>query len=131
MQNTLNERGVAITRNALSAGGQTFSMRDIREMRIVTVHRNKAVPVAISLAGLAATVIGAPYRSAAAIFVGLMLIVVGWLTWITQDVTHRLMITTTDGEHEALASLELEFVERVEQTLRFALESAAPTAPPR
>ncbi|HEV3105073.1 MAG TPA: DUF6232 family protein [Trinickia sp.] len=124
MENTFNERGVAITRNALSAGGQAFSLREIRGVRIVTVRRNKAVPLAISLIGLAAAVFGAPFRSGAAVTVGIMLFVVGWLTWITQDVTHRLMITTPDGEREALTSLELDFVEHVEQTLRRALESA-------
>ena len=31
MENTFNERGVMITRNGLSAGGQVFSLRDIQE----------------------------------------------------------------------------------------------------
>jgi hypothetical protein len=58
-----------------------------------------------------------------------MLVVVGWLTWLTQDVTHRLIVETSTGEREALSSIDLEFVERGAQTVREAL-AAAPAAAP-
>lgn len=60
-----------------------------------------------------------------------MLIVVGWLTWLTQDVTHRLIVETSSGEREALSSIDLEFVERVAHTVRetMATAPAAPAAP--
>jgi hypothetical protein len=46
-----------------------------------------------------------------------MVIVVGALTWFTQDITHRLIVETANGDREALSSIEREFVERVEQTV--------------
>jgi hypothetical protein len=55
------------------------------------------------------------------------LVVVGWLTWTTQDVTHSLMVETSSGEREALSSIDLEFVERVASTVREAM-AAAPAA---
>jgi hypothetical protein len=32
-----NERGVSVTRNALSAGGQVFSLREVSGVRVLTV----------------------------------------------------------------------------------------------
>jgi hypothetical protein len=54
-----------------------------------------------------------------------MLVVVGWLTWVTQDVTHRLMVKTADGEREALMSTDREFVERVGEAVHRAKAAAA------
>jgi len=125
MEAPFNERGVSVTRNALSAAGQVFPLRDIENVRVVTVQKNKIVPCAISLIGLAGAIVGAVYGSAAGIVCGVMLLVVGWLTWRTQDVTHRLMLQTGGSEREALSSIDLPFVERVAQTVRDALASAA------
>ncbi len=124
MDNTFNERGVAITRNGLSAGGQLFALREIRATRIVTVHKNRIVPVAISLTGLALAVFGTLRSTPVATVPGIMLVVVGWLAWKTQDITHRLMIGTESGEREALTSPDLEFVQRVEATLQRAVSPA-------
>jgi hypothetical protein len=100
MENTFNERGVTITRGGLSAGGQMFPLREIREVRVVTVHKNKVLPVCISVLGAAAAIAGGIYGSSAALVVGVMLVVVGGLTWYTQDVTHRLIVTTANGERD-------------------------------
>jgi hypothetical protein len=121
---------VSVTRNALSAAGQVFPLREIKDVRVVTVQKNKLVPWAISLIGAVGLVVGGMFASPAGVVVGVMLIVVGWLTWITQDVTHRLMVQTAGSEREALSSIDLTFVERVAQTVRDALASAtAATAP--
>ncbi|SKC85491.1 hypothetical protein SAMN05446935_4990 [Burkholderia sp. YR290] len=134
MDTPFNERGVSVTRNALSAAGQVFPLREIKDVRVVTVQKNKLVPWAISLIGAVGLVVGGMFASPAGVVVGVMLIVVGWLTWITQDVTHRLMVQTAGSEREALSSIDLTFVERVAQTVRDALASATaatatPTAP--
>jgi hypothetical protein len=63
--------------------------------------------------------------SPAGLVCGIMLIVVGWLTWITQDITHRLMVKTADGEREALMSTDREFVERVSAAVQRAKTAAA------
>jgi hypothetical protein len=120
-----NERGVSVTRNALSAAGQVFPLRDIEDVRVVTVQKNKLVPWAISLIGAVGAVAGGVFGSSGGIVAGVMLVVVGWLTWITQDVTHRLMVQTSGSEREALSSIDLPFVERVAQTVREALRAAA------
>jgi hypothetical protein len=118
-----NERGVSVTRNALSAAGQVFPLREIGGVRVVTVPRNRSLPIVISVVGAAGTVVGGVFRSPAGIVCGLMLVVVGWLTWISQDVTHRLIVQSGSGEREALSSLDLDFVERVAQTVRDAVEA--------
>ncbi|QYD72235.1 hypothetical protein KZJ38_35435 [Paraburkholderia edwinii] len=118
-----NERGVSVTRNALSAAGQVFPLREIGGVRVVTVPRNRSLPIVISVVGAAGTVVGGVFQSPAGIVCGLMLVVVGWLTWISQDVTHRLIVQSGSGEREALSSLDLDFVERVAQTVRDAVEA--------
>ncbi|GJH02088.1 DUF6232 family protein [Paraburkholderia terrae] len=128
MDTPFNERGVSVTRNALSAAGQVFPLREIKDVRVVTVQKNKLVPWVISLVGAVAAVVGGVFASPGGVVVGVMLIVVGWLTWITQDVTHRLMVQTAGSEREALSSIDLSFVERVAQTVRDALASAGAAA---
>jgi hypothetical protein len=116
-----NERGVSVTRNALSSAGQVFPLREIGDVRVVTVPRNRWLPILISVLGLAGAVVGGVFRSPAGMVCGAMLVVVGWLTWISQDVTHRLLVQSDGAEREALSSLDLDFVERVAQTVRDAL----------
>jgi hypothetical protein len=128
MDNTFNERGVMITRNGLSAGGQIFSLREIQNARIVTIQKNRLLPLSLSLAGVAVVIGGAIWRSGAALTMGVMLVVVGILAWTTQDITHRLMVSTQGGDREALTSPDLEFVKRVEQALQRALTSTHSTA---
>jgi hypothetical protein len=129
METPFNDRGVSVTRNALSAAGQVFPLRDILNVRVVTVQKNKVLPVGISVIGLIGAIVGGVFRSPVGIVCGVMLAVVGWLTWITQDVTHRLIVETSSGEREALLSIDLEFVERVAQTVRQALAAAPAPAP--
>ncbi len=82
--------------------------------------------------GLIGAIAGGVFRSSVGIVCGIMLVVVGWLTWITQDVTHRLLVQTSSGEREALSSIDLEFVERVAQTVRETMAAApAPAQAPK
>jgi len=124
MELPFNERGVSVTRTALSVAGQVFPLRDIEDLRVVTVERNRTVPWALSLIGVAGLVAGAWFGYAAALVCGVMLAVVGWLAWITQDVTYQLIVVTGGGTHEereALSSLERAFVERVAGVVRDAM----------
>ena len=125
MENAFNERGVTITRNGLSAAGQVFALREIRSTRIVTVQKNKALPLTLSLIGLAGAMAGGMFRSGAGVTLGVMMIVVGVLTWFTQDIAHRLIVDTPNGEREALSSPDLEFVKHVDQVLQQAIENLA------
>lgn len=125
METPFNDRGVSVTRNALSSAGQVFPLRDIVEVRVVTVPKNKVLPLTISLLGLAGAIVGAILRSPVGMVCGTMLVVVGWLTWLTQDVTHRLMVRTADGDREALSSTDRDFVERVGAAVSEAKATAA------
>ncbi|RQS68394.1 hypothetical protein DID96_19415 [Burkholderia sp. Bp8963] len=125
MENAFNERGVTVTRNGLSAAGQIFSLRDIRDVDVVTVPKNILLPSLISLIGAVATAVGGMVGSSATLVVGVMLVVVGYLAWTTQDVTYRLIVEMPDGRREALSSIDAEFVERVAQVVRDAQASAA------
>ncbi|WP_186113033.1 DUF6232 family protein [Burkholderia gladioli] len=127
MENAFNERGVSVTRNGLSCAGLVFPLREIRDLTVVTINKNAVVPILISLIGVAAIAAGAVYAVSGGIVVGAMLAVVGYLTWITQDVTYRLMVDTAEGKREAVVSVEREFVERVAQVVRDA-KAAQPAA---
>ncbi|WP_175805093.1 DUF6232 family protein [Burkholderia ambifaria] len=125
MENAFNERGVTITRNGLSAAGQVFPLRDIRNVDVVKIPKNRVVPWLISLIGVATAIAGGIGGSSGALVVGVMLAVVGYLAWTTQDITYRLMVEMPDGKREALSSVDPEFVERVAQIVR---EARAATA---
>lgn len=128
MENPFNERGVMITRNGLAAGGQIFSLREIQGVRIETIQKNKPLPLSLSLAGAAAAIWGGIYGSGSGLALGVMLIVVGILAWTTQDIKHRLMVSTQGEDREALSSPDLDFVKRVDQALQRALASTQNTA---
>src|SRR5258707_8654330 len=128
MEIPFNERGVSVTRNSLSAAGQVFALREVQKVRVVAVQKNRIVPLVISLAGLAGAIAGGILGSSAGLVCGVMLIVVGILAWLTQDITHRLIVETFDGEREALSSTDREFVERVGQVVLRA-KAAMQTAP--
>lgn len=125
MENAFNERGVTVTRNGLSAAGQLFALRDIRQVEVVTAPKNKLVPAGISVIGVIAAAAGGIGGSSAALVVGVMLIVVGYLAWTTHDVMYRLMVDMPDGKREALSSVDSEFVSRVAQVVRDAKAAAA------
>ncbi|ACR32449.1 DUF6232 family protein [Burkholderia glumae] len=132
MENAFNEQGVSVNRHGLSCAGLVFALRDIRGVEVVTVDKDWIVPVAISLLGVTGLVAGLLHASSAAIVVGAMLIVVGWLTWSSQDVTHRLMVETPEGTREAVVSVDPAFLDRVAQAIRAAqaAQAAAPSPAP-
>ncbi|TDY22698.1 hypothetical protein B0G81_3010 [Paraburkholderia sp. BL6665CI2N2] len=125
METPFNDRGVSVTRNALSSAGQVFPLREIVDVRVVTVPKNKVLPITISLLGMAGVIAGAILRSPVGMVCGTMLAVVGWLTWLSQDITHRLMVQTANGEREALSSVDRDFVERVGVAVNEAKATAA------
>jgi hypothetical protein len=125
METPFNDRGVSVTRNALSSAGQVFPLRDILGVQVVTVQKNKLLPRIISLLGVFGAIVGGILRAPVGMVCGVMLIVVGWLTWATQDITHRLIVQTAAGEREALMSTDREFVERVSAAVNEAKATAA------
>ncbi len=127
MENAFNERGVMVTRNGLSAAGQIFALREIRGVEVRTVRKNKLVPCAISLTGAAAAIAGGALGSSARLVAGVMLVVVGYLAWTTQDVTPRLIVDMPDGKREAIMSVDREFVERVAHAVDAARAAGAST----
>ncbi|PLZ04174.1 hypothetical protein CY652_00365 [Burkholderia sp. WAC0059] len=130
MELPFNEGGVSVTRNALSVAGQVLALRDIADLRVVTVKRNRAVPVVLGLIGIAGAIASAVYGSAAGLVCGAMLVVVGILSWYTQDVTHRLVVVSGGEPREVLSSLDRAFAGRVETALRNAMESRNAAAAP-
>ncbi|MEK6420254.1 MAG: DUF6232 family protein [Burkholderia gladioli] len=117
MENPFNDRGVTVTRNGLSSAGQVFPLRDIRGATVVVVNKDRIVPIGISAIGVAGAAAGVVYGSSAGLVIGVMLAVVGYLTWISQDVTYQLIVETAEGKREAVVSVEREFVERVAQAV--------------
>jgi len=60
------------------------------------------------------------------VLLGVMIAVVGYLSWITQDVIYRMYVTTPDGEREVFTTKDEEFAQRVAKLVREAIP-AAPT----
>ena len=110
----LSENGVTVTETAVNIPGQPLRISDIRSMRVMSEKRGLALPISISVIGVILVVIGFLKASGAFWVPGVMLAVVGWLAWKSQDTRHRLFVTTeSKGEVEALWSADLAFVQRV------------------
>jgi Family of unknown function (DUF6232) len=121
-----SENGVSVTETAVSIPGQPLRINDIRGVRIVADKRGIVVPVGISIVGLILLVIGFIRASGAFWVPGIMLAVVGWLAWWTQDTKHRMYVqTASKGEIEAMNSSDPEFLGRVAAAIA-AARAAAP-----
>jgi membrane-bound ClpP family serine protease len=126
----LNENGVTVTETAVNIPGQPLRIGDIRSTRVATDKRGVALPVSISVIGAILLVIGFMRASGAFWVPGIMLVVVGWLAWWTQDTRHRLFVTTeSKGEVEALVSADIGFLERVVAAIQSARDAKQQSAP--
>jgi hypothetical protein len=131
MDTPFNERGVTLSRAGLSASGQMIPLRELRAARVVKIERKKTLPVALALIGAVGLGAGIVTGSGATLVLGVMMVVVGYLTWITQDVIYQLMAQTPDGEREVLITKDQDFADKVaslvtEAIAKHAAASAAP-----
>src|ERR1700761_4690024 len=89
-------------------------LRDIPfNERGVMVPRSKPLPVVIGLIGVLTLAGGIAMGSGPALVLGVMIAVVGYLSWITQDVIYQLMVATPEGEREVIITKDEEFADRV------------------
>ncbi|WP_250453180.1 DUF6232 family protein [Caballeronia sp. ATUFL_M2_KS44] len=128
MDTPFNERGVTLSRAGLSASGQMIPMRELRTARVVKIERKKPLPIGLAVIGLVAFGAGIATGLGAALVLGVMIVVVGYLSWITQDVIYQLMVSTPDGEREVLITKDQEFADRVAALVGEAVAKHAQTA---
>lgn len=128
MDTPFNERGVTLSRAGLSASGQMIPLRELRTARVVMIPRQKPLPVILALIGLVVLGAGIFTGSGAALVLGIMIVVVGYLTWITQDVIYQLMVATPDGEREVLITKDQDFADKVAALVAEAVAKHAASA---
>ncbi|KND59931.1 hypothetical protein BVER_04672c [Candidatus Burkholderia verschuerenii] len=128
MDTPFNERGVTLSRAGLSASGQMIPLRDLRAARVVRIDRKKALPIILAIIGLAVLGAGIASGSGASLVLGVMIVVVGYLTWITQDTIYQLMVDTPDGEREVLITKDQEFADKVAALVTSAVAKHAQAA---
>ena len=85
------------------------------------------MPIAVSAIGVIVAVIGGIFGSGPALVLGIMIAVVGYLSWITQDVIYRMYVTVPDGEREVFTTKDEEFAQRVAALVREAVAARATT----
>ncbi|WP_213779294.1 DUF6232 family protein [Caballeronia sp. dw_276] len=125
-----NERGITFARAGLSAAGQLYPLRDLRGATVKMIPRQKPLPITVSAIGVIVAVIGGFFGSGPALLLGIMVAVVGYLSWITQDVIYRMYVTVPDGEREVFTTKDEEFAQRVATLVREAVaeQQAAKTS---
>ncbi|HTJ95794.1 MAG TPA: DUF6232 family protein [Pararobbsia sp.] len=124
-----NENGVTVSETAVNIPGQPLRISDIRSTRVRSDTRRFILPSSISVIGVILLIIGFVRMSGAFWVPGIMLAVVGWLAWSSQDTRHRLFVMTeSKGEVEALVSADLAFLERVASAIQTARTSSEKTA---
>jgi hypothetical protein len=129
MDTPFNERGVTLSRAGLSASGQMIPLRDLRGARVVRIDRKKPLPIGLAVIGLGIFGVGLSNGSGAFLVIGVMIAVVGYLSWITQDVVYQLMADTPDGEREVLITKDQEFADKVAALVANAVEKHAQSKP--
>jgi hypothetical protein len=128
MDTPFNERGVTLSRAGLSASGQMIPLRELRAARVVKIERKKPLPIVLALIGLVTLGAGVVTGSGAALVLGVMIVVVGYLSWITQDVIYQLMVATSDGEREVLITKDQDFADKVAELVAQAVTKHAQAA---
>jgi hypothetical protein len=113
-----NERGITLSRTGLSASGQLFPLRDLLGASVVRIPRRKPLPTITGLIGVIVAASGAILGSGATLILGIMIAVVGYLSWITQDVVYRMYVSTPEGEREVFETKDQAFAERVAVLVR-------------
>ena len=131
MDTPFNEHGVTLSRAGLSASGQMIPLRELRAARVVKIERKKPLPVGLAVIGVVMLGVGIATGAGAALVLGVMIAVVGYLSWITQDVIYQLMVSTSDGEREVLVTKDQEFADRVAALVGEAVAKHAQTAAAR
>ncbi|SAL22307.1 hypothetical protein AWB64_01692 [Caballeronia sordidicola] len=120
-----NERGITFARAGLSAAGQLYPLRDLRGATVKMIPRQKPLPITVSVVGLIAAITGGILGSGPALLLGVMIVVVGYLSWITQDVIYRMYVTVPDGEREVFTTKDEEFAQRVAALVHEAVAAQA------
>jgi hypothetical protein len=120
-----NERGITFARAGLSAAGQLYPLRDLRGATVKMIPRQRSVPIAVSVFGVIVAIVGGVLGSGPALVLGIMIAVVGYLSWITQDVIYRMYVTMRDGEREVFTTKDEEFAKRVATLVNEAVAAQA------
>jgi hypothetical protein len=130
MDTPFNERGVTLSRAGLSASGQMIPLRELRAARVARIDRKKPLPVGLAVVGAAVVVAGVVTGSGAALVLGVMIAVVGYLSWITQDTLFQLMVSTPAGERELIITKDQAFADKLAALVTDAVAKHAQSAPP-
>jgi hypothetical protein len=129
MDTPFNERGVTLSRAGLSASGLMIPLRELRAARVVRIDRKKPLPIGLAVIGAAVLVAGVVTGSGAALVLGVMIAVVGYLSWITQDTLFQLMVSTPTGERELIITKDQAFADKVAALVTDAVAKHAQNAP--
>lgn len=113
------EDNLSITAEALLAPAHRVPLTQIRAVRTLA-WREWRLAATLAALGLALAGYGAATRGGPALAVGVMLAVVGWLAWLTQAWTHRILITTDEGEIAVYETRDADQAQRIVHIVRTA-----------
>lgn len=116
-----DEDGITITPSRIVVFGTPFPFKDAIGVRLFIDQRHKTIAVSVLVIGLLVSLYGVVISSSPAIALGVMLIVVSYLTWRFQTMRHRVYLVRASGDTEVLAVSNLPLARRVEQALDAAL----------
>jgi hypothetical protein len=108
-----DEAGITVTNTRLVVPGQVHSLRDVQAAHVLLSRHDRAVPMTLMIAGVALGATGLFIASGAGAFLGLMMVVVGWIAWRFQDIVHRVILVGPAGEVVAFVNADAALVQRV------------------
>lgn len=113
----LDTAGLSVTNSRFVVNGQTYAMSNVTSVKQGVTPASKVGPIIMIVLGLLMTVAG----ETGPLVTGLLMIGAGVAWWIKAKPTYSVMLSTSSGEAQALASKDQAYIQSVINALNQAI----------
>lgn len=116
--------GITVDTARVVCLGQAYPLREVASATLVEGHRGIASAVVLALVGALLTTYATFSTSAAALVIGVMLLVVAYIAWRFQNVFHSVLLLRNGRETEILRTVDHALAKGTVEAINRALEDA-------
>lgn len=114
-----NQGNVSVSNSRFIVDGQTYAMNNVTSVKSGVVKPNRLGSIIIGLIGLAMVLSG----SGGVLIGGLVLLAIAVLSWMGNKKQYTVLLHTSSGENQALASPDESYIRTVINSLNDAIVS--------
>ncbi|ATM01291.1 QacE [Aeromonas sp. CA23] len=114
-----NQGNVSVSNSRFIVDGQTYAMNNVTSVKSGVVKPNRLGSIIIGLIGLAMVLSG----SGGVLIGGLVLLAIAVLSWMGNKKRYTVLLHTSSGENQALASPDESYIRTVINSLNDAIVS--------